>query len=129
VLVTSSARGFIEWDRSPRDPLRQVLTLDQFHHERAYAARIFQAVDMRDVRMIEGRERLRFACEAGQAIGIAGEGVRQDLQRDVAIQLRVVCAIHLTHAASAESGEDLVRAETFGNLKEHVRASQETDGV
>ena len=73
-----------------RDPLRQILALDQFHHERAYAARIFQAVDMRDVRMIEGRERLRFAREPGQAIGIAGEGVRKDLQRDVAIQLRVV---------------------------------------
>ena len=84
---------------------------------------------MRDVRMIEDRERLRFAREPGQAIGIAGEGVRKDLQRDVAIQLRVVCAIHLAHAARAEGGENLIRADTGGNLKEHVRASQETDGV
>jgi hypothetical protein len=52
-----------------------------------------------------------------------------DLQCDVAIQLRVARPIDLTHAASAKGGEDLVRADTDANLKEHVRASQETDGV
>ena len=67
---------------------------------------------MRDVRMIEGGERLRFARETGQAIGIAGEGVRKDLQRDVAIQLRVVRSIHLTHSACAEGGQHLIRAES-----------------
>src|SRR5436190_13605783 len=66
---------------------------------------------MRNVRMIERRERLRFAREASQAIGIAGEGVRKDLQGDVAIQLRVVCAIHFAHAACPEGGENLIRAE------------------
>jgi len=35
--------------------------------------------------------------------------------------------VHST--AGAEGGEDLVRADTDGNLKEHGRASQETDGV
>src|SRR5258705_5849025 len=100
----------VERNPTPRDPLRQVLTLDQFQHEPAYAARIFQAVDMRDVRMIEGRERLRFAREACQAIGIAGEGVRKDLERDVAIQLRVAGAIDLAHPARAEGRENLIRA-------------------
>jgi hypothetical protein len=32
-------------------------------------------------------------------------------------------------ATAAEGGEDLVRADTCANLKEHVRASQETDGM
>jgi hypothetical protein len=40
-----------------RDPLGQVLVLDELHHERAHAARFFQAVDVRDIGMIEGRER------------------------------------------------------------------------
>jgi hypothetical protein len=102
----------VERNRTPRDPLRQVLAFDEFQHERAHAAGIFQAVDMRDVRMIEGGERLRFARKPGQAIGIAGEGVRKDLQRDVAIQLRIVRSIHLTHSACAESGQNLIRADS-----------------
>ena len=39
----------VERDRAARDPLRQVLALDQFHHERAHAAGFFEAVDLRDV--------------------------------------------------------------------------------
>ena len=50
---------------------------------------VFEAVDLRDVRMIEGGEHLRFTREARQAIGIVGEGRQQDLDRDVALQLRV----------------------------------------
>ena len=64
-----------------------------------------------DVRMIQRRERLRFALEAGQAIGISRERVGQDLDRDVAIQLRVARAIHLAHAAGADRRGDLVGAE------------------
>ena len=52
-----------------------------------------------------------FACKPGQAIGIAGEGIRQDLQRDVPIQLRVARAIHLPHAAFADLRADFVDAE------------------
>ena len=40
--------------------------------------------------MIERREHLRFALEPREAFGIGGEGLGQDFQRDVAIQLRVV---------------------------------------
>ena len=109
--------------------MRQIVAFNQFHDERTDTARFFETMDVRDVGVIQRRQRLRFAREPGQAIGIAGEGVRQDLQRDVAIQLRVVCAIHLAHATCAEGGANLIRADTGGNLKEHGRASQETDGV
>ena len=61
--------------------------------------------------MIQRRERLRFALEAGEPLGVAGERVGQDLDRDVAIQLRVARAIDLAHAAGPKGGEDLVRAE------------------
>ena len=52
--------------------------------------------------MVQRREHLRFALKPGEAIGIAGERVGQDLQRDVAIQLRIARAIHLAHAALAD---------------------------
>ena len=39
---------FVERDRAARDPLRQILALDQFHHERACTpADFFEAVDAR----------------------------------------------------------------------------------
>ena len=53
-----------------RDPLRQVVALDQFHHERVDAVGILEPVDRGDVRMIERGEHPRFAFEAGQPVGI-----------------------------------------------------------
>ena len=39
----------INRDRSTRDPLREVLALNQFHHERADSVTMFKAVDVGDV--------------------------------------------------------------------------------
>ena len=61
--------------------------------------------------MIERREQLRFALEARHAVGVRRERRRQDLQRDVAIQLRVARAIHFAHSPGAEGREDFVGAE------------------
>ena len=54
---------------------------------------------------------LRFALEAREPIGVGRERVGQDLDRDVAIQLRVARAIDLAHPAGAERRQDLVGAE------------------
>ena len=81
------------------------------------AADFLEAVDLRDVRMIERREHLRFALEPRQPIGIGRERVRQDLDRDVAIQLRVAGAIHLAHAAAPQERLDLADAEPCAGSK------------
>ena len=98
----------------------EIVALDQFHHERAHAAGFFEAVDVRDVRMVQRRERLRFAREPRQPFGISGERVRQDLERDVAIQLRVARAIHLAHAARADERNDFVDAEAGAGCEGQV---------
>ena len=64
---------------APRDPLREIVALDEFHHERTYAARLFEAVDVRDVRMVQRCERLRFAGESRQPIGVGRERLRAGL--------------------------------------------------
>src|SRR5450830_333158 len=61
--------------------------------------------------MIQGREDVRLALKSGEAIRVAGKGVGEDLQRDVAAKLRIARAIHLPHAAAPKGREDLVRAE------------------
>ena len=116
-------QGFVEWDWPARDALRQILALDQFHDERTDTARFFEAMDVRDVRVIQRRQRLRFARKPGQAIGIAGKGVRKDLQRDVAIQFRVARAIDFAHATRADRRGDFIDAETGAGGKCHVEVS------
>ena len=68
--------------------------LDQFHDQGSCAG-VFEAMDLRDVRMIERGEHLRFTTEAREAIGIVGNGRQQDLDRDLAIQLRVAGSVDL----------------------------------
>ena len=52
-----------------------------------------------------------FPLEAGKPAGIGGDLLGEDLDRDVAPELEVTGAIHLTHASHANRVEDFVRAE------------------
>ena len=113
---------FVERNRPAADALRQRRAFDQFHHQRADWAGFFQAVDGRDVRMIERRQELGFALEAGHALGIAGEGLGQDLQRDVAIEASVAGAVDFAHAAGAEERDDLVGADLGAGAKHAERS-------
>ena len=61
--------------------------------------------------MIQRGQRLRFALEAGQALGIVAEEIGQDLDRDVPLEPGVAGAIDFSHAAGADRGHDLERAE------------------
>ena len=64
-----------------------------------------------DVRMIQRRERLRFALEARQTVRISRDGLGQHLDGDLPRQVGVRRPIHLAHAAHANLGGDFVRAE------------------
>ena len=69
--------------------------------------------------MVQRSKELRLALEAGQAIRINCKQLRQDLQRDVAIQFGIARAIHLTHAAGAEGSEHFVSVETNAGRERH----------
>ena len=60
--------------------------------------------------MIQRGEHPRLALEARQAVGIPRERVRQELDRDIASELRVPRPIDFAHAAGSEGGDNLVRA-------------------
>jgi hypothetical protein len=61
--------------------------------------------------MVQSSERSRFAGEAREPFGIAGDEIGQDLYCHVAIQSCVARAIHAAHAALANLGADLIDAE------------------
>ena len=106
-----NGQRLIDRDRALGNSIGEGRSFDQFHDERADAVRVFDAVDVADVRMIERREHLGFATESRQAVRIIRDRREQHFDRDVAIQLAVASAVDLPHAAGPEVGEDLIRAE------------------
>ena len=102
----------VERNRAARDPLRQIVTLDEFHDERTHPAGFFEAVDVRDVRVVQGCEGLGFAREPSKPVRIVRKRVREDLERDIAIQPGIARAIDLSHAPFADRRGDFVDAET-----------------
>lgn len=73
----------------------------------------------RDGGVIEGRERPRFEFEARQSLRIMGEGVRQNLDGDLATEVHVSRPINPAHAALPEQGGDLVVADTGTRTDSH----------
>ena len=94
----------VERDRASRDPLGQRRRPRPAPSPARWSpSELLQAVDVRDVRMVQRREDFRFALEAREALGSARQRLGQHLDRDLALQLGVGGAIDLAHAAGAEA--------------------------
>jgi hypothetical protein len=63
----------IDGERPTRNSLGKRRSLDEFHDDGANGAFVGEAVDLSDVWVIEGRECLRFAIEAREALRIEGK--------------------------------------------------------
>jgi hypothetical protein len=116
--------------RSP-DSIGKRRAFDELQHERprrlkparydptCHDRRLFDPVDGCNVRVVERGEHLRFAFEAREAVGIAREFLGQDLQRDIAIELRIARPIHDPHTACPEQAHDLVRSDVHSCGERH----------
>ncbi len=105
-----------EGHRSAGNDRREVVAVHQLHDQRHR----FDAVNGRDVGMIERRQHLRLARETRQSIGVVGKQRGQHFEGDVSIECGIACAIHLAHTSLSEQAEDLVRAKTIAGLKTHL---------
>ena len=65
--------------------------------------------------MVEGGGGARLLQEAPPAVRIGDLVVRQDLDRDGAVQPRVARAIHLAHPARAKKGFDFIRIPKYSS--------------
>jgi hypothetical protein len=72
-----------------------------------------------DVRVIERGQDLRFAIKALPPLHIVGDELRQDLDRDVALQSAVAGAIHLAHAAGADGAQNFEPADARPAFERH----------
>ena len=103
------------------DDRRQRRTLDELHDQREAAAGLLDAVDLRDVRMVQRREDLGFALEAGQPFRIGREGRGKDLDRNAALQPGVASLVDLAHTAGAQRRDHLVRTDAGASGEADVR--------
>ncbi len=76
--------------------------------------------------MVEAGEDLRLPLEPSEAVRIGREGVGEDLQGDLAVELGVGGLPDLAHAALAEEGGDVVAAKPL--LRSH-QITPETEGA
>ena len=77
--LVSDRDGLTERHRPLRDAIGERLSLDELENEGVNVCRILDAVDRRDVRVVERREDLRFALEARDALAIEREARRAGL--------------------------------------------------
>ena len=71
----------VDGDRPALQPRREVLALDELHHQEVGPSPVLErrgleAVEVRDVRVVERGEQLRLALEAREPLGVGREGAR-----------------------------------------------------
>jgi hypothetical protein len=71
--------------------------------------------------MIQRGQHFGFALKAANALGVAGDGVRQDLDRDIPFELRVARSIDFSHAAASDERCDLIGPQFLANFQGHAR--------
>ena len=100
--------GFVDRDGASRDALGQSLALNELHDQELAAFVLLQAVQGRDIRVIELSQDPGLSLEPSQAFLVLGELLRQDLDRHIPAELSVSGPVNLSHPAFADGLEDLV---------------------
>ena len=109
----------IQRDRALRDPVGEGRAFDQLQHQRPRPLGFLDAVDRGNVGVVEAGEDLRLPREPGEPVWISCEGVGEDLQRDLAVELGVGGLPDLAHAALPEQGGDVVVADRRARCQSH----------
>ena len=105
------ADDLLDGQRPLGDPLAERLPVNDFHRDVRAAVRLADVVNRADVRMVQGCGRARLAQQSSPPLRMIGQLFRQDLERDVAAQLRVMGAIHFAHTSSAKPRLNAIGAE------------------
>jgi hypothetical protein len=104
------------------------LPLDQFHSQKVDAAGFLHRKDGYDVRVVEGGDGASFTLEAGEAIWIARHLGGKHLESHVTAELGVGGAIHFSHPAGTDSGDDLIMRERASEQIEPPARQQMSGG-
>ncbi len=103
--------GLARRERPAGEALPQVLPLDDLHHEVRLPVLLADVVDRDDPGVVQSRRGAGLLDEAGEALGIPQDVLRQDLDRHLAREAAVAGTVDLSHAAGPEEADDFVRPE------------------
>jgi len=92
------------------DELLQRSAGDVLHRDVRRVVPLAAVVDRHDVLVLQARRGRRLTAEALDELGVGGEALVQDLQRDLAPELEVLRTVDLRHPARTDVGDDLVAA-------------------
>src|SRR5678815_408446 len=88
--------------------LTQGLAVDQFRSDIVIAINFSDLINSQNVWVIKSGSCLRFLDKAIQFVRVFAELIVQELDRDFAIEFRVLGEIDFTHAAGSDLGNDAV---------------------
>ena len=102
VTCTAISSALDEGQRPSRDAVAQCFAVDELGRDEPAAGDLADLVDGENVGVVEGRGRAGLVGEAAQPAGVARERRRQQLERDLAIELALLREVDLAHAADAQ---------------------------
>ena len=111
--------GLVRGERSLVEAAAERFALEQLLDDVGSAFVGSDVVDRGDVGMVQDAGSFGLLLEAAQAVGVRGKRRRQDLDRDISPEPRVLRPIDLPHSARAEGRDDLVRAEPRTGSEAH----------
>lgn len=111
---------FVDRQGAALQPLAQVFSGHQLQRQEAHVVNLVHTMDAGDVRVVERGQRPGFAFEPSQATFVIGEVCGQHLDRHLAVEPGVPCAVDLAHAPGTERAEDLVEAQGLAGGQGHA---------
>ena len=109
----------------------QCRPVDELHHESVHTGRDLEAVNRRDVGMVQGGEQASFPLQARDALRIIGQRRRQHLDGNLPAQSHVEGSIHFAHPAGIQRRQNAVRSELEprGHRRRWAVRHQEVVGI
>jgi len=95
--LAADIHRFLDRKRSASNAIFERLPRHELQHQEASVLGLVDAVDLRDVGMVQSSDRLGLALEPSQPLVILREVFRKDLDRHLAIQSRVLRPVDLPH--------------------------------
>ncbi len=101
------------------------LSLDELHDEEGDSVDLIDFVDGGDVGVVDGGGAAGLAHEAAATVGVVGQFRGQDLDGDVAVELRVEGLVDDPHAPLADLLEEVVLRQYLAGFHRHSESFPE----
>jgi len=108
--------GLLRGEPARLHRLAQVHAVNELHQQKEEPARLAEVIDRDDIRVVEPGQNPGLAVEAFGECGIGGQRLRQELERNQAVEPRLAGLEDDAHAALADDFQDFELWEGIGDF-------------